>query len=535
MASTSKLPSKTSFGKSTGKLSSNTEVADDYSLNANIGHLNRQVKYKRANKNKRKQLTGHSSVHKRGKLQTHYQFEKCKPRKRYQRRNQECSESDLLSELESSTTESDDTPQFTGRPKTHLKTYSPRSKSRNIADYDDSDRYPIDCVRQAHSYPVYPNVSSKAQTHSSPSSRKDRYPDTRLRSQLQSEIYCPETRSALRYGNNAPRFNQSRQAWSYINNNNNNKVVSSETSSENYLDEIQNTDYKDEAGIQDFNNIAGNHFTLYDSLHELNSIQGYPQEYSNLETRTENKVNGSPRVFIKDNRQSLHNSQSMIHSLAEQYLDRQTMAELTGYPTSNNALTSYCYPELIDYSYGHNGDISSYYPFGYTTPDNHSPYFDSYEECDMLSNEDGLTDSETDGEIDSSLFGENWKNDTKSNTKIHYSNTLNFSDVKGQCNNIENSHIKSFEKDDDTFYHIGNDNLDTNLNQVKEDIKVYINHEGSSKEGFVSQSDSVVKKIDKSQVKLDSSTFNMNDTNVTLTEESKTINPLHSDELSHTY
>ena len=528
MASTSKLPSKTSFGKefskSTGKLSSNTEVVDDYSLNANIGHLNRQAKYKRAKKDKRRQLTGHSSFHKRGKLQTQYQFEKCKPRKRYQRRNQECSESDLLSELESSTTESD-----TSRPRTHQRTYSSRSKSRNIAEYDDSDRYPIDCVRQAKSYPVYPNVSSKAQ-----SSRKDRYIDTILPSQLQSEIYYPETRSALRYGNNAPRFNQRRQAWSFINNNNNNKIVSSETCSENDFDENQNTDYKD-AGIQDFNNIAGNHFTLYDSLHELNSMQGYPHDYSNLETKTENKVNGSPRVYIKDNRQSLHNSQSMIHSLAEQYLDGQTMAELTGYPTSNNTLPSYCYPEFIDHSYGDNGDISSYYPFGYTTPANHSPYFGSYEECDILSNEDDLTDSETDGALGSSMFDEDWKNDTKSETKIHYSNTLNFSDVKRHCDNKEQSYSKSLETDDDTFYNIGNDNLDTNLNQVKEDIKVYINHEGSSKEGFVSQSDSVVKKIEKSQVKLDSSTFNMNDTNVTLTEESKTINPLHSDELSHTY
>ena len=440
MASTSKLPSKTSFGKeyskSTGKLSSNTEVADDYSLNANIGHLNRQAKYKRAKKDKRRQLTGHLNVHKRGKLQTQYQFEKCKPRKRYRRRNQECSESDLLSEHESSFTESDETPQFTGRPRTHHKTYSPRSKSRNIAEYDDSDRYPLDCVRQAQSYPVYPNVSSKAQAHSSQSSRKDRYPDPGLHSKLQSEIYSPETRSALHYRNNAPRFNQSRQAWSFINNNNNNKI---ESSSENDLDENQNTDYKEEADIlykyEDFNDIAGNHFTLYDSSHELNSMQGYPQAYSNLETKTKNKVNGSPRVFIKDNRQSLHNSQSMIHSLAEQYLDGLTMAELTGYPTSNNTLTSHCYPELIDYSYEHNGDISSYYPFGYTTPDNHSPYFNSYEEYEILSNEDGLTDSETDGALGSSMFDEDWKNDTKSKTKIHYSNPLIFSDVKGHCDN----------------------------------------------------------------------------------------------------
>ena len=527
MASTSKLPSKTNFGKeyskSTGKLSSNMEVVDDYSLNANIGHLNRQAKYKRAKKDKRRQLTGHSSFHKRGKLQTQYQFEKCKPRKRYQRRNQECSESDLLSELESSTTESDETPQFTSRPRSHQRTYSSRSKSRNIAEYDDSDRYRIDCLRQAKSYPVYPNVSSKAQF-----SRKDRYIDTRLPSQLQSEIYYPETRSALRYGNNAPRFNQRRQAWRFINNNNNNKIVSSETCSENDFDENQNTDYKD-AGIQDFNNIAGNHFTLYDSLHELNSMQGYPHDYSNLETKTENKVNGSPRVFIKDNRQSLHNSQSMIHSLAEQYLDGQTMAELTGYPTSNNTLASYCYPELIDYSYGHNGDISSYYPFGYTTPDNHSPYFDSYEECDILSNEDGLIDSETDGAIGSSMFDEDWKNNTTSKTKIHYSNILNFSDVKGHCDNKEHSYIKSLEKDGDTFYYTGNDNLDTNLNQVKEDIKVDINIEGSCKEGSASQPDSIVTEIEKSQVELDSNTLNMNDKHVTVIEDRKITNTLHSD------
>ena len=70
---------------------------------------------------------------------------------------------------------------------------------------------------------------------------------------------------------------------------------------------------------------------------------------------------------------------------------------------------------------------------------------------------------------------------------------------------------------------------------MKEDINVDINLEGSSKEGFVSQSDSIVTEIEKSQVELDSNTFNMDDTNVTVIEDGKAINPLHSDELSHTY
>lgn len=302
---------------------SRNRLVDDVSLNART-----RVKVSKKSRRKSKDAV-------RSKLQSHTGRNKGKLTKTSKRKDRADIEAHLLSdsssEYNSSTSETDTIYDSSRRKRYNLSGREKRKKIR-LSEGLDSESYSWDeeTLRQHEiTYPSSRNMSLTG-SYSLPYIREkvttdQNYPGRSVQSNISVGRFYPNVFSGARHGNSGRNQRSSYEYASYINTNNNTYDEKTDISNNCFID-YYHTILQNNADQDDRRYGADVDGPDYDEKVHVLSHSAYTNFIDNDRGDTSNRTCVDSHLS-----QCLHNSQEIIHSLAELYSEKTNIGDFSGY------------------------------------------------------------------------------------------------------------------------------------------------------------------------------------------------------------